>query len=109
MNTTVTLQGLHPTDHSLQEGTQFFKKPVRKGILYQIVSLGAAASYDQYCDLAIEELLSEFASVFATPIGLPPCRGHEHQILLKEGTDPICQRPYRYLHFQKAEIEKDCC
>ena len=59
---------------------------MRKGILLQIVSLGAAASYDQHCDPAIEELLSEFASVFATPSGLPPCRGHEHQILLKEGT-----------------------
>ena len=78
---------------------------MRKGILLQIVSLGVAASFDQYCDPAIEELLYEFASVFATPIGLPPCRGHEHQILLKEGTNPICQRPYRYPHFQKAEIE----
>ena len=29
----VTLVGLHPIDHSLQEGDQFFKKPVRKGIL----------------------------------------------------------------------------
>jgi len=29
----VTLVGLHPTDHSLQEGDQFFKKLVRKGIL----------------------------------------------------------------------------
>ena len=48
----------------------------------------------------------EFASVFDTPTGLPPSRGHEHQILLKDGTAPICQRPYRYPHFQKIEIEK---
>ena len=32
-STTVTLVGLHPIDHSLQEGKQFFKQPVRKGIL----------------------------------------------------------------------------
>ena len=30
MGTTVTLEGLHPIDHSLQEGTQFFKKAMRK-------------------------------------------------------------------------------
>ena len=54
----------------------------------------------------IEKLLIEFASVFETPSGLPPSRGHEHQIVLKEGTIPICQRPYRYPHFQKTEIEK---
>ena len=37
---------------------------------------------------------------------MPHSRGHEHQILLKEGTAPIYQRPYRYHHFQKAEFEK---
>ena len=44
--------------------------------------------------------------MFDTPYGLPPCRGHERQILLKERTYPICQRPYRYPHFQKTKIEK---
>ena len=58
------------------------------------------------CDPLTEKLLVEFASIFDTPIGLPPSRGHEHQIFLKEGTAPICQRPYRYPHFQKTEIEK---
>nr|XP_023886373.1 uncharacterized protein LOC111998510 [Quercus suber] len=43
------------------------------------------------CDPLIEKLLVE---------------GYEHQILLKDGTTPICQRPYRYPHFQKIEIEK---
>ena len=33
-------------------------------------------------------------------------RGHEHQINLKEGTQAICQRPYRYPYYQKNEIEK---
>ena len=97
-STTVTL-GLHLTDHSLQEGKQFFKQPVRKGILLQIVSLGSVTTSSQPCDPAIEQLLSEFASVFATPTGLPPCRGHEYQILLKDGIALICQRPYRYPHF----------
>ena len=33
-------------------------------------------------------------------------RGHKHQINLKEGTQPICQRPYRYPYYQKTKIEK---
>lgn len=85
----------------------FFKQPIMKGILLQVVSLGSGTSSSQHqCDPLIEKLLIEFASVFDTPSGLPPCRGYEHQIVLKEGIVPIYQRPYRYPHFQKTEIEK---
>ncbi|GJT66732.1 putative mitochondrial protein [Tanacetum coccineum] len=38
--------------------------------------------------------------------GLPPSRDHEHAIVLKEGTEPINVRPYRYPQLQKDEIEK---
>ena len=51
-------------------------------------------------------LLKEFEAVFATPMGLPPNRGHEHQIQLKEGAQAIVQRPYMYPFYQKNEIEK---
>ena len=103
----VTLFGMHPTDLTLQKSDHFFKRPFRKGICLQIVSLvSGTTSPQQQCDPLIEKLLNEFASVFDTPSGLPPCRGHERQILLKERTDPICQRPYRYPHFQKTKIEK---
>ena len=44
--------------------------------------------------------------MFNTPKELPPSRGHEHQIVLKEGTQPINVRPYRYPFYQKNEIEK---
>lgn len=40
------------------------------------------------------------------PAGLPPNRGHEHAIILKEGTNPVSVRPYRYAQSQKDEIEK---
>ena len=70
------------------------------------MSLGSATTFSQPCDPAIKQILSKFASVFATPTSLPSCRGHEYQILLKDGTTPICQRAYRYPHFQKAKIEK---
>lgn len=33
-------------------------------------------------------------------------RGIEHHIYLKEGTNPVNFRPYRYAYHQKAEMEK---
>ena len=59
--TIVILVGLHPTDHSLQEGNHFLKKPVRKGILLQIVSLGSTTTSSQPCDPTIKQILFEFA------------------------------------------------
>ena len=53
----------------------------------------------------VEALLLEFSAVFSTLVGLSLVRGHEHQINLKEGTQPICQRPYGYPYYQKNEIE----
>ena len=54
----------------------------------------------------VESLLEEFVAVFEIPQGLPPFRGHEHRITLKEGTQLVCGRPYSYLDFQKTKIEK---
>jgi hypothetical protein len=51
-------------------------------------------------------LLQEYADVFQQPSRLPPAREVDHCITLKEGTEPINVRPYRYAHFQKTEIEK---
>ncbi|KAF5468849.1 hypothetical protein F2P56_012962 [Juglans regia] len=56
--------------------------------------------------LILQGLMSHFSSVFEEPVGLPPPRAFDHQIVLKEGSAPISVRPYRYPHYQKAEIEK---
>lgn len=53
-----------------------------------------------------QALIQEFEELFATPTSLPPQREIEHRIALKEGTDPVNVRPYRYAYFQKEEIEK---
>ena len=37
---------------------------------------------------------------------LPPHLSHDHAIYLKEGSDPISIRPYRYPYAQKTEIER---
>lgn len=54
----------------------------------------------------IKAVLSQYSEVFTMPPGLPPKRGQEHHIVMKEGSDPVSVRPYRYPQIQKAEIEK---
>ena len=54
----------------------------------------------------VDLLLQEFKHVFETPTVLPPLRGHENPIALKEEAQLVCQRPYRYHFYQKNEIKK---
>ena len=55
---------------------------------------------------AMQQLLGQYDDIFRVPTNLPPPRDTEHRIVLKEGSDPVNVRPYRYAHFQKEEIEK---
>lgn len=55
---------------------------------------------------SMRSLLEEYSELFVEPKQLPPTREIDHQITLKEGTEPINVRPYRYAYFQKAEIER---
>ena len=88
----VLLQDLTPSVSTFQDGNRFFKPIVKKGFVLQIVSCSSPLLAVQQCS-AIADLLREFAKVFEVPIGLPPLKGHEHQIILKEGTSPIYERP----------------
>ena len=54
----------------------------------------------------IQRILEAYTNVFEEPKKLPPIRDVDHCIPLKEGTEPVNVRPYRYAYFQKAEIEK---
>lgn len=54
----------------------------------------------------IQELLDQYASVFAIPTSLPPRRACDHHIPLMEGAQPVNIRPYRYSPELKTEIEK---
>lgn len=56
--------------------------------------------------LTITEVLQKFEKVFHMPTTLPPRRGHEHAIILRDGVPPVSVRPYRYPQIQKDEIEK---
>lgn len=53
----------------------------------------------------LQSTLQKYGSIFEMPVGLPPSRGHEHSITLKDGSDPVSVRPYRYSQAQKDEIE----
>jgi hypothetical protein len=53
-------------------------------------------------------LLEEFKDVFATPLGLPPPRRHNHRIHLLLDTPPVAVRPYRYPQLVKGELERQC-
>ena len=101
----ILFTGLQPSSLTLQEADQFFKSVIKKGLLLQIISCPTPSIPVQQHG-AITELLIEFNKVFKVPTALPPLRGHEHQIVLKEGTEPVCERPYKYPFYQKTEIEK---
>ncbi|XP_035545952.1 uncharacterized protein LOC118348436 [Juglans regia] len=55
---------------------------------------------------SMQAVLQEFSDVFTEPSSLPHVREIDHSIPLREGTEPVNVRPYRYAHYQKDEIEK---
>jgi len=52
------------------------------------------------------QLLEKYEAVFAKPSRLPPPRSNDHRIILQENVGPVSVKPYRYLFFQKTEIEE---
>jgi hypothetical protein len=100
----IFLQGLNPTQLSVEEGSKFLRSS-NKGVLLQL--LGEESHVTSDIDNPVfEDLLTEFGGIFEEPTGLPPRRTHDHRILLKDNTKPICVRPYRYPYYQNMEIEK---
>ncbi|KAL8108982.1 hypothetical protein AgCh_025176 [Apium graveolens] len=61
---------------------------------------------DASISLEITEVLQKFEKVFHMQTTLPPSRGHEHAIILRDGVPPVSVRSYRYPQIQKDEIEK---
>jgi hypothetical protein len=101
----VWLQGMKEAKSMIQGSKDFKGKAIVKGLLLQIMSCDLAA-VQAPVSTSMQALLEEFPQVFEEPKELPPKRSHEHQIVLKEGVPPHCQRPYRYPYYQKTKIEK---
>ncbi|KAA0058232.1 Ty3/gypsy retrotransposon protein [Cucumis melo var. makuwa] len=85
------------------------------GFLIECRSIEVKAVESNACCLQSAEVLSsgpissvinQFQDVFEWPEKLPPRREIEHHIHMKEGTNPINVRPYRYGFYQKEEMEK---
>ena len=51
-------------------------------------------------------LLDQFQVLFEAPIGLPPSRTHDHQIPLKDESQVVKIKPYKYRTIQNNEIER---
>ena len=84
---------------------------ITKGIrpshaLFAVCLQVAQTELQQSIHPSLHELLQEFSGLFIEPSSLQPTREVDHGIALKEGTEPINVRPYRYAHYQKNEIEK---
>ena len=60
----------------------------------------------QHQDTTLTTLLENYSDFFQEPEWLPSARGHDHIIPLKEGSQPVNLRPYRYLGLQKDVLEK---
>ena len=102
----ILLQGLSQVlGSSFMDCKTFFKAPMKRGLLLQIASVETDA-LEAGIPAKVDALLQEFSQVFKTLTELSPLRGHDHSIVLKEGAQPIWQRPYRYPFYQKNEIKK---
>uniref|UniRef100_A0A2N9GGR4 Chromo domain-containing protein n=1 Tax=Fagus sylvatica TaxID=28930 RepID=A0A2N9GGR4_FAGSY len=101
----IWLKGLKTPKPELQGSKQFSKGSPTQGLLLQIMQCNLCQG-TELPEGEVQEVLEEFQNVFEEPQGLPPNRGHEHQIMLKAEAKPTSQRPYRYPFYQKGEIEK---
>jgi hypothetical protein len=54
----------------------------------------------------VSTLLHQFQDIFQPPVGLPPPRHCDHQILLFPDAKPPNIRPYRMSHSQKNVVEQ---
>ncbi|RVW35808.1 putative mitochondrial protein [Vitis vinifera] len=81
-------------------------KEIRPSHAQFALCLQVAHTKPQNIHSSMREILQEFSDLFTEPSSLPPTREVDHSIALKEGTEPINVRPYRYAHYQKKEIEK---
>jgi hypothetical protein len=94
----VVLQGdpkLTKSQISLKVMVRHLKKS-KEGFWVELNNLESKSAANEVADPRIQQLLQRFSQIFELPKGLPPSRGHEHAIELKNGTMPENVRPFRY-------------
>ncbi|KAJ9554331.1 hypothetical protein OSB04_018376 [Centaurea solstitialis] len=70
------------------------------------VSSDRTSNLDSSKKEELSRLLKEFEEVFNLPKKLPPKRSHDHSITLKQGSNPVNLRAYRYGALHKNIIEE---
>lgn len=56
-------------------------------------------------ELEVQVIIQEYKDIFEEPHSMPPSRFHDHRIPLKDGSEPVSCKPYRWPCVQKTEIE----
>jgi hypothetical protein len=56
-------------------------------------------------DSPLQILLTAYQHIFCDPRGLPPARRHDHKIPLKDESQAVNLRSYRYSGLQKDTLE----
>ena len=71
---TILLHGLKEESSHIQEGNQLLKEPVKRGLVLQIACHTTTHSTCQTTQVPTQvvDLLLEFESIFAIPVGIPP-------------------------------------
>ncbi|XP_042027297.1 uncharacterized protein LOC121774499 [Salvia splendens] len=113
---TVFLQGLMPGPKQISlQSLYALTTQSADNEFYEIVLIDSATegvstaeqeSFPPDLPSDIMEVLTAHRGVFDQPRGVPPPCPFDHRIHLLPGTRPVNVRPYRYLYFQKTEIEK---
>ncbi|KAH9696914.1 hypothetical protein KPL71_023390 [Citrus sinensis] len=100
------LQGINP--HVVQSAsvTEVAKEIKQGQGVYAICFYTSLEDSFDKTHICMQQILVEYSELFQEPRQLPPSRDIDHNIPLKEGTEPVNVRPYRYPYFQKSEIEK---
>ncbi|OMO68489.1 reverse transcriptase [Corchorus capsularis] len=109
------LQRLTSGEVSLITDKQAARAPVSNKALYtllvcttfpQCFVIDRQPSSVSYLPQDLQALLQQNAKIFDVPTGLPLSRAHDHQIPLKDESQVVKIRPYRYLAVQKDILEK---
>lgn len=101
----IQLHGLETTKIRASKQGEISKE-ARRGSTIFAISLAQPTESSPSLPAPMKTIVTEFADLFNAPTQLPPSREIEHRIPLKEGTDPVNVRPYRYAYYQKDEIER---
>ncbi|KAL4325963.1 hypothetical protein GQ457_11G022560 [Hibiscus cannabinus] len=95
----IILKGGNPSS-TIQciSGNRFQKLAEKEMDLIGEMYLLTTESIESAVHPKVQQILQKYETVFQEPTSMPPTREHDHAIILKEGTQPVNLRPYRFPH-----------